>query len=291
MAGWWERMLERLFFQDQWNIGVVRQSVSELLENRGLASVRWWPSSPATVFRADPAVAGTTIFFERLNRWRGRGELFSADLDGGNARSFLKRRGHLSYPAILEVEGARYFSCEQADSGQFMIYRLVDGFPEPISSIDSPVLDGTMLHHGGLYWVFGTLAGSRSNDALHLWFSESIRGPWQKHPGNPVKKGLGSSRPGGAFFTVGGQLFRPAQDCVNGYGSAVRICRVDRLTAADYAETEVLTIRPPDGAYPCGLHTLQAAGENLVLDGKRRVFHPLAWAFKLRNKIFRIQGS
>jgi hypothetical protein len=71
-------------------------------------------------------------------------------------------------------------------------------------------------------------------------------------------------------FEVEGRLFRPAQDCSRRYGEAVVINRVDVLTPEAYFETPVARIAPdPAGPYPHGLHTVSAAGEWTLIDGKR----------------------
>jgi hypothetical protein len=55
--------------------------------------------------------------------------------------------------------------------------------------------------------------------------------------------------------------------------------RIDTLTPTRFAETPVQRIAPdPRGAYPDGLHTIAGAGDLTVIDGKRLVFSPIAFA-------------
>jgi hypothetical protein len=62
----------------------------------------------------------------------------------------------------------------------------------------------------------------------------------------------------------------PPPDGSRGYGEAVVINRIDVLTPEAYVETPVARIAPdPAGPYPHGLHTISAAGEWTLIDGKR----------------------
>ena len=107
---------------------------------------------------------------------------------------------------------------------------------------------------------------------LRLWHAPDLLGPWEPHPGNPLKADVRSSRPAGTPFVHAGETYRPAQDSAAGYGSAVVLNRVTRLTTTQYAEEPVARFAPPPGSpYPHGAHTLAAAGEVTAVDGKRRV--------------------
>ena len=92
-----------------------------------------------------------------------------------------------------------------------------------------------------------------------------------------------SSRPAGTPFRIEGALYRPAQDCSRTYGGAVAINRVDELSPTGFEERLVTRLCPdPAGPYPTGLHTICAAGDQTIIDGKRQEFSWLAWLMKLR---------
>ena len=120
---------------------------------------------------------------------------------------------------------------------------------------------------------------------LFIFHSYELHGPWEPHAVNPVKCDLRSSRPGGTpFMGEDGALYRPAQDCSRVYGGAVVINRVTRLTPDEFQEEAAAHLRA-DRAGPCpdGLHTLSAAGNLTLIDGKRHELVPLAVAAALRR--------
>jgi hypothetical protein len=102
---------------------------------------------------------------------------------------------------------------------------------------------------------------------LYLWSAPDFRGPWTAHRRNPVLIDIASARPAGRFVERDGALYRPVQDCRNGYGAALGIARVDRLDHEQYRQT-VETIIPP-GRELGGrrFHTLNSAGGFEFIDG------------------------
>ena len=72
------------------------------------------------------------------------------------------------------------------------------------------------------------------------------------------------------MFWRDGALHRPAQICAPLYGSGISVNRVQRLTAADYAERETQRILPAGRADLLGLHTVNRAGPLTVVDAFTR---------------------
>jgi hypothetical protein len=78
------------------------------------------------------------------------------------------------------------------------------------------------------------------------------------------------ARPAGRLFSFGGNLYRPAQDCSGGYGSAIQMQKVVRLTKDEYREESAWGLRPERGFV--AMHTLSVEKEWAVVDEQRRVF-------------------
>ena len=91
-------------------------------------------------------------------------------------------------------------------------------------------------------------------------------GPWSPHPLNPVLVDARAARPAGQMFRREGALWRPAQDCTKFYGSALTLCRIDRLDATGFAQTPQITIAPPAETGMDGCHTLNEGGGFEVID-------------------------
>ena len=106
---------------------------------------------------------------------------------------------------------------------------------------------------------------------LHVSFAESLTGPWTKHPQNPVRTGRASSRPGGSPFEHDGQLYLPTQDCTTGYGTAINLLRIERLTPEEFS-AEIVKRLSPEGwidGFDTGLHTLSDGGGVTLIDLRR----------------------
>lgn len=86
-------------------------------------------------------------------------------------------------------------------------------------------------------------------------------------------------------------LLPAAQDCSRVYGGALAINRITRLMPDEFQE-EVAAILRPDCAGPCpdGLHTLSAAGDFTLIDGKRHEIVPAPIAAAL-NRLKRRRKS
>lgn len=87
---------------------------------------------------------------------------------------------------------------------------------------------------------------------------------------NPVRTGLLDARPRGTAVEHDGVLYLPVQECRPTYGAAVRLLRVDVLSATDFLTTEVRRFAP-DGlltGFEDGLHTLSGGAEVTFIDVK-----------------------
>ena len=198
---------------------------------------------------------------------------------------------HLSYPFAWQDTDRVLCLPEMAAARRQVLYAITDGGVTPVCTIaeDVAMADPTIIHEGGLYWLMYSDADLGAYDNLCLMFAERPEGPWTRHPGNPVKIDVRSSRPGGTPFRVAGSLFRPAQDCSRTYGGALAVNRVVECTPERYREEVIAVLRPdPAGAYPDGIHTLSMGCGGLLIDGKRIAYHPaIVWS-KLRRHFLTI---
>jgi len=140
-------------------------------------------------------------------------------------------------------------------------------------------VDPTFLQHEGRWWLLHTEYRERDgNLTLHGYHADTLAGPWTAHALNPLKSDLTSARPAGRPFTLGGCLYRPAQDCSQTYGGAVTVMRVETLSPTTFRETPVLRLNPdPRSPYPDGRHHLVVDGARVYLDGKKQRYDYLLW--------------
>ncbi|MGK4001245.1 hypothetical protein WMF31_01370 [Sorangium sp. So ce1036] len=296
-------MARRVFLQEEWCIGVVDAPIHSFLgQPSARPKVRWLAEGGPDEFFADPfGVADgdrLSILCEYLDMQLGRGVLVGLTLDGDRVSparpvADLDPGVHASYPYLFRHGGEIYCVPETRMTGKLSLYR-ADPFPERWVHAatlldDFDYSDATLVHHGGRFWLWAAdVPYSGDSTSLFLYHAPDLLGPWAPHPANPVKVDVGSARPGGTPFVVDGQLYRPAQDCSRTYGGRIVILRVNRLTPTEYEEEVVAAVEPdPGGPFPEGLHTLSAAGERTLVDGKRT---RRVTAQDIRRKVLKIAG-
>ena len=71
---------------------------------------------------------------------------------------------------------------------------------------------------------------------LRLFCSNEFMGEYHEHPESPICVSNKYGRNAGHLAEYGGELFRFAQDCENGYGDNVHVLRVKELSTDDYRE-------------------------------------------------------
>jgi hypothetical protein len=268
---------------EEWNIGVLYQPVSSLLEENVSTNVRWLPTPAPDNFRADPfgyvAPDGTlNVLYEKYDHKTARGEISRVRPRKDNvlkrSRTMLSSEDHLSYPYVVQRPDGIYVIPENAGSGVVRLYKLSgdNDALEPLGVLlDEPLYDPTLFEHEGRWWMFGTLA-PLTNVALQIYYSDTFEGPYRPHVLNPVKFDIRSSRPAGTPFIHDGQLWRPAQDSSRTYGGRIAFNRILELTPETFREETVRYFGPVMGStYDKGLHTVVQVGDVTLIDGKRFV--------------------
>src|SRR5207248_4490803 len=118
------------------------------------------------------------------------------------------------------------------------------------------------------FWLFGMIPveGTLDWDELHLFFADTLSGPWIPHSRNPIVSDVRSARPAGRLFWDGSALIRPSQDCSVRYGYALKFNRIDVLSETEYRETGVGEIRPEWTTGNLATHTIDHDDELEVVD-------------------------
>jgi hypothetical protein len=79
-----------------------------------------------------------------------------------------------------------------------------------------------------------------TNSILHLYFADTLLGPWRMHPQSPVVMGdLQKARPAGRVIVHQGRVVRFTQDDSVVYGRQVRAFEITHLSRQVYEEREI----------------------------------------------------
>jgi hypothetical protein len=231
-------------------------------------------------FWADPVVITVdgvdALFFEEYLYAEGRGGIsccvVGQDGTPGPARRVLQKPYHLSYPFVFVYDGDVFMIPESSENFTVDLYRCTR-FPydwtfEATLLSGIYATDATLHNDGARWWMFLTVGEEESFpwDELHLYMADSPLGPWQPHPGNPVKRDARSARPAGPLFRRDGRLIRPTQDCSETYGGAIHLCEIEVLTPTDFRERVAGRIGPDWFPGADGIHTLTATERIEVVD-------------------------
>ncbi len=275
-----------LFRPEQWNIGIVNQSVEETISN-GIKNVEWLSEPKSNEYFADPfgwmEKDDLKIVFENYSYRKQKGILSSVvskdNRTTGTITTLLDAKIHLSYPFVLErLDDAaknRVILPEASQSNTVFCFDSANPKNGQLLIKDIPAIDSTPVFHNNNWWIFCTHEGEFNNTNLFLYHAKNFDGPWTAHENNPVKCDVRSSRPGGTPFLLNGKLYRPAQDCSNGYGSAIVINEITELSEISFSEKNIARIAP-DGKWKFskGLHTFSIVGKDTILiDAKRYNFN------------------
>jgi hypothetical protein len=269
--------VDRALHTEQWSLA-FRFGAGESFGGDLAGYTRLVPPKPGDWW-ADPFALEKNgryyIFFEELPHGAGKAHIAMTEVrpDGGWSAPVrvLERDYHLSYPFLLEHEGALYMIPETLRNGTVELYRCVD-FPlrwklERALLEDVRLVDATLHRDAERWWMFANSSTGRMfNDELHLFHAEHLLGEWRAHPRNPVKSDARCARPAGKLYWRNGALHRPAQICVPRYGAGLSLNRVLQLTPQAYAERQVERVLPDAGHGLLGLHTLNRAGALTVVD-------------------------
>ncbi len=266
---------------DPWNIGILHQPITALLEDDPSMNVRWLPAPSDGNHRMEPF--GFTAPDGQLNvlyRKRSMHNIHDSiaklrpksDSVLKRSRTMLSTEASLSYPFVVErPEGA--FAVigypHQSRTELFKVSATNDGLDHIKVLLNSALTNPTMTEYEGRWWLFGT-DPEASSSVLLAYYSDAFDGPYTPHTLNPLQVDAQGCRPAGTFFRRGEELWRPANDISEPGVRAVVLNRVLALTPHNFKEEPGKRINGFRGSvYGNGLRTLSAMGDITLIDGVR----------------------
>lgn len=298
----WRFHWHELFRQEDWNVGYVEMPLKDFLASPedNLKNVTWFEKKCRSAYYADPFVITTEkdtyIFFESYSYKQGKGriEVVRKTENYGNPQVVLEESFHLSYPFVFEHDGCGYCLPECHQSNGIRLYRFNEN--ELKMELDCMLMenvkavDPTLVFHDGLWNLFFTQKDHPSVK-LYRFVADNLKGPYQPCWTNPIKVDCADARMAGAFIRLDDQLFRPAQECVRYYGTAVGLNRVGAFNSDSYEESLFKKIEPDVySKFGKGLHTLNGNDHVTVIDGKRWQFTFVGMSHQIKEIANRRKG-
>jgi hypothetical protein len=291
-------------YSPHWRIGWRYTDDAGMWSSGDLSGPEWKViSSPANRFYADPFAVTwkgrTFVFFEDLDHRVGKGVISAIEFDDagptGPLIPILEEPWHLSYPFLIQHDDELWMIPESTGNRDVALYKCID-FPNRwerhatlLSGLE--LADATIIRRDGTYYLFGATrdgAGGYS-DTLSLFYAHELLGPWMPFESNPVMVDRAAARPAGNFVTINGQLWRPVQDCTDGYGCALGLAEVTELSPTSFKQVVRHIIRPGPLWPGRKLHTLNRCGRLELIDGT--VIQPKLRALGLPGRAGRVAAG
>lgn len=290
----------------QWNIGLAKGDIRQIIRNKSNnLSFHWLPlkEHEANKSVADPFIFRTeygkiNLVYEDFSMvdLNNYGKIRLSVLDERfeiiSNKEILDSGSHSSYPFVLTEGGKTYIIPESKRRGKVSCYEFdIENkcLINEISIIDNlPLLDSTFFKYNDKYWLFATLGdGQFDHSNLYIYYSDSLFGRYVAHNKNPVKSGMNGTRPAGNVIMVDGNIYRPAQNCMNYYGESITINKITQLDEKEFSEEYYFQITADKTSeYTSGIHTINVLDDIIVVDGIKMVFMPILKIRNLFKKVF-----
>ena len=280
------RLLRQFQYREHWSVGLLQLNqwnLSKNLSNKApVKNITILPDDGRRYY-ADPFLLSLYgqkwLFVEEYSYQLARGVISCSPIKDGVIVDLpspaLVRPYHLSYPFVFREGTEIYMIPETGSQGTVELYQArlfpFDWVLKKILLEHVNLYEATLLRHQGYWWMFGVVAHERGSaqDELSLYYSQSLDGPWNAHPLNPVKSDCRSARPAGHIVKCADRLLRPAQDCETGYGSTLVWLEIEVLTPTHFSEREIVRWSKSDIPKAEGMHTFNCSDEVGVVDFKR----------------------
>ncbi|MCK1736819.1 hypothetical protein IVA79_23350 [Bradyrhizobium sp. 138] len=293
-------------YAPHWHIGWRFNDGAGVWQTGDLSGPSWNVlGDPGNHFYADPVPINwqgrTFVFFEDLDHRVGKGIISAIEFGDsgpvGEVVPVLEEPWHLSYPFLIEDGGELWMIPESSTNGDVALYKCVR-FPDRwerhatlLSGLE--LADVTITRHNGLHYLFGAWRDGTGgySDSLAIYYADHLLGPWLPHASNPVLIDRASTRPAGNFVTLNDKLWRPIQNCTDGYGAALALAEVVELSPTAFKQIVRHSLRPGPLWPGRKLHTLNRCGRLELIDGSRVQPKTRAFASGLPSAVFPARTS
>jgi hypothetical protein len=292
-------LLYKLYWRltiNTWQIAFPDASIEDIAAGKPY-SINIMKGAPADRWYADPFVLDVTpthivILAEEYLYSTSRGRIARLTIERSSFNlvqtdTVLDLDTHLSFPAIIRRGDKTYIYPENSASGMLNVYEYDSATNRctllgPMS--DYPLVDAILTEIDGKEYIFATQKERANGDSTEV-FAKNSNGLFEKVQTVTVGKNIG--RNGGAFFSIGGKLLRPAQNCNGGYGRGLSIQQITKH-GDRFEIKEERKIKSPRRFIDHGMHTLNGYKGVTVVDVSAYGHPAIGWLTDSIWKIFRL---
>lgn len=249
---------------------------------------RYWAADPF-IFEYNNEVY---IFAELYDYIKRRGVLGYYKLEGksrGKWKPIIVEDYHMSYPNIFRMGDEVFIMPESNACSELYMYRAVK-FPDKWEKcnklrIGVEYADTTPFEWNGEKKALTYRVTDPYHPELLLLDLEDCTHDRKLELPNVERR-----RSAGNVFEYKGKRIRPAQDCVEDYGTGIIFYEYGMTSNGEYYEDEVLELKPEQlvlshTLYLTGMHTYNCTENYEVIDIKTRRFNLLNFIFRLVGKV------
>ena len=245
--------------EQHWTFGFIEQPLADIIDGKpyvinyvkGMPRDRWFADPFILEYDEDRIQVLVEEFCYKLRR--GRIAWLSIDRKSYSLLEYkiiLDLPTHLSFPFIQRKDGKIYICPENSASGGWSRYEYnltTDSLVKVNTIANLPLTDAVSTELFGEELVFATSLHDPNGDSLTAYSKD---GGLKQRISFPSK----IARNAGDWFVVDNKVYRPAQDCSNGYGKAVILQEVANKEGV-FTFKEVRRIVSTHPKFTTGCHT------------------------------------
>lgn len=255
-----KRRIYSFIYEQCWTLGFIEQPFVDLVDGKSY-EIHYIKGIPKDCWFADPFILDYNdsvilVLVEEFSYGLRRGRIARLTIDRHtyrllNYKIILDLPTHLSFPLIRRDNENVYIYPENSESGSWSMYEYnpstdVLSYVKAVST--EPLTDAIITELFGDELIFATHLPTQNGSTLSVYFADGVF--WQD-----VSFSTNIARNAGDWFRIGDKIYRPAQDCNNGYGVAVILQEVTRSNDS-FVFNDVCRIVSTNPQFTTGCHTL-----------------------------------
>ena len=263
------------FSSERWNIGFIDNSLQGIIDGESI-SVKWINHPYNDRWFADPFILSADeshiiVLCEEFYKPKGLGRISRLcvdrkTLDLQSIDVILELDTHLSFPNIQREDGRIYIYPENGKSGKLSRYIYDDDSKKckfESVLVNDALADSSILEYKEKVYLFSTPSSNGNGNLLRIYEKDENNYTFSKYFEYPFEERI--ARMAGAFFTYGGKVYRPTQECNVQYGHAVTLQEVT-IQEEQWHFKEVRRLYSVHPKLNVGMHTFNVYNDLIVTD-------------------------